>query len=1256
MTSKKAFLLSLSILIIGLLPISLIYSQPWVENYINNVGKKPTNFFEMQKAFNDYWAPMHVGRDGYYLVEGIKKKAVGYKQFRRWEYNMSHKINLETGLLPQKTAQQIYDKYLESLSPSERSTSANWVSLGTSYSDGGYAGIGRLNCVAFHPSNTNIFWVGAPAGGLWRTNDGGTTWTCLTDNNNVMGVSDIIINSDYATSNTIYIATGDRDAGDNYTIGVLKSVDGGTTWNSTGLSFSQSTYDQVNRLLVDPNNNLTLLAATTDGLYKTTNGGSTWSLLTTTSFIDMEYKPGNFNTLYASTTNGVIYYSNDGGTTWTQGLNLYSNGGRRIELAVSSNQTSWVYALVAKSDDGLYGVYKSTNSGTSYTQVFSGTSKNLLGWSSTGSDTGGQGWYDLSLAASPSDANILFVGGVNTWNSTNGGTSWTLSNHWSGSGAQAVHADKHNLKYRSDGSLFECNDGGIYLSTNNGSNWTDKADGLVISQMYKLSVSKTVASEVLTGLQDNGTKLLSGGVWTDVLGGDGMECIIDYTNVSVQYGSLYYGDLNRTTNHWSSSTSITPSSAGDGAWVTPYVIDPTDHLKLYAGYADLWKSTNQGNSWTKISTMNSSNKLRAIAVAPSNTNYIYTSDPSHLWKTTNGGTGWTEITGTLPVSNSSITSIAVKSTDPNTVWVTFSQFNANRVYQTIDGGSTWTNISTGLPSIPVYSIVQNTQNTSEVQLYVGTELGVYFKKGTNNWTIFNTGLPNVLVHELDFYYNTSSPDLSKIRAATFGRGLWESNVYYESSGTTATVPTNVQASDGTYSDKIAITWSGTSGNYFQVYRSTSNNSSTASTLSSWQTSTSYDDLTATPGITYYYWVKAATDASGSNSSAFSNGDSGWRSSVTTPTNVQASDGTYTDKVLVTWSGTSGNYFMVFRSTSNNNAFATAISAWQTSTTYNDLTAVANTTYYYWVKAAADASGSLSSSFSLYDSGWRSSSTVPTNVQASDGTYSDKVLVTWSGTTGYYFRVYRNTTNNSSTATALGSWQTTMSYNDASASMYTTYYYWVKSATSSSGANASAFSTSDSGWKNGSTVPTNVQASDGTFNNKVYVTWSGTSGNYFKVYRSTTSSSSNAVALGGWQTAMNYNDYTAVANVVYYYWVKAATNSSGANTTTFSAYNTGWRSSGIKNQDFINNGNQDFTIYPNPVVKSGEFALKTSAHTNKNYEIEIIDYAGKKLKSFNKIKIENQDGFLINAPDNEGIYLIVIKNENGDYYQNKLIVN
>lgn len=759
------------ILLSGLFPV-FIYAQNWKQNLPQ--GKEKYTLYEYINAFNQYWAPYHVDK-GYYDVNGVKTKALGWKQFQRWVYENEGQINPVTGEFPSVTAQQMYEEYLDQTDNPKSPLDANWTLVGPSSSGSGYAGLGRLNCIAFHPSNTNIYWVGAAAGGIWATSNNGSSWTCLNNNAGALAVSDIAIPSDYPTTNTIYIATGDKDHWDNRSVGVLKSTNGGSTWSATGITYNIADGKMVNRLLISPTDNQTILAATTNGVYKTTNGGTTWSTqLTSTNFIDMEYKPGDFNTLYGSTTGGTIFMSTNGGSSWTQ---VYSNASaKRIELGVSPNQSSYVYAIAAGSNSGLYAILSSTNSGASFNAVYTAAQGNLLGWASDGSDSGGQGWYDLCLAVSPSNASLLLVGGVNTWRSTDGGSSWQIVNHWSGDGVQAVHADKHWLAFRSNGDLFECNDGGVYISTNSGTSWTVKTNGMNISQMYKLSTSKTVADETITGLQDNGTKLFSGGAWDDVKGGDGMECLIDYSDVNVQYGTYVNGQIDRTTNHWNSAYNIQPSGSGDGAWVTPYIIDPVNPQTLYAGYADVWKTTNRGSSWTKISTMNSGNKIRSMAIAASNNQVLYVADPSVIWKTTNGGTGWTNVTSNLPVGSASIQYISIKNDDPSTVWVAMSGYTSGGVYVTNDGGTSWTSISTGLPQIPAYCVIQNTQATG-VQLLVGTELGVYMKDGASNWVSFNTGLPNVRIGEIEIYYN-SNPELSRLRAATFGRGLWETPVNF----------------------------------------------------------------------------------------------------------------------------------------------------------------------------------------------------------------------------------------------------------------------------------------------------------------------------------------------------------------------------------------------------------------------------------------------------------------------------------------------
>ena len=276
-------------------------------------------------------------------------------------------------------------------------------------------------------------------------------------------------------------------------------------------------------------------------------------------------------------------------------------------------------------------------------------------------------------------------------------------------------------------------------------------------------------------------------------------------------------------------------------------------------------------------------------------------------------------------------------------------------------------------------------------------------------------------------------------------------------------PTNVLATDGTYVGLVRVTWNAAAGaNYYLVYRNTTNDSGSATSISGWISSQTYDDTSATPGVTYYYWVKGAPTAGSYRSSDFSGYNSGWRA-LTPPSPIDASDGTYTGYVRVTWGSMPGaSHYLVYRNTTNDSGTATALGSWQAGTSRDDTTATPGDTYYYWVKAATSSSGYRASGFSISNSGWRKLSP-PTNVSATDGTYGDRVRVSWTAADGAsHYRVYRNTTNDSGSATALGSWQTTLSYTDYAVTPGATYYYWVKAATSSAGKRASDFSLPDKG--------------------------------------------------------------------------------------------------------------------------------------------------------------------------------------------------
>jgi len=795
-----------------------VSGQNWTQNLPQDkIQNGELTFTEVQKAFYDFWEPFQVQNGKYLNTDGELVKAPGWKQFKRWEWKMENMIDGE-GNFPETIVADQMQKYFDVYPDAGKSLSGNWTNVGYNASNGGYQGIGRINCIAFHPNDNNTFWVGTPSGGLWITTDGGSTWSVLTDANPTLGVSAIAVASDYATSQTIYIGTGDRDGGSAWTlgggnanddagVGVLKSTDGGVTWTSS-LSFAFSSQTVVYDLLINPSNNSNLIAATGNGIYETTNAGVSWTQITSNVCTDLEYRPGSTTVFYGAFISGkyIITFTKSGSWGWTT-YTLPGSSSSRTELAVSAINPNVVYALTVNGSSGLEGVYKSTNAGVSYSLIFDGSisGNNIMGGQCDGSTFSGQGTYDIFITANPANANEVYVGGINVWKSTDGGNTWAINTHWSSTcsgSAVTVHADQHSCEFQNSSTLFIGNDGGIYKSTDGGSTWNDITNGLTINQIYRIGVSKSSSSDMITGLQDNGTHVHGGSGWVadGVIGGDGMECLINPSDINNQFGEYITGDIRRTTNHWSSQTNVRNlirTASGNpnlsGAWVTPYMLDPNNATTLFVAYDEIWKSTDQGatsGNFIKISNFATAGTIRSLQIAPSNSNYIYAGFLTTLYKTTDGGSNWSDITSGLPVTNGNITYIAVKNDDPNTVWVTIGGFNSDAVYETTNGGLSWTNISTGLPQIPAMSVVQNVKNTSKVELYVAMMQGVYMKTGTANWVSFNSGLPNVFCTELEIYYDDDTPSNSKIRVGTFGRGLWEADLPDVDFSASNTMPLN----------------------------------------------------------------------------------------------------------------------------------------------------------------------------------------------------------------------------------------------------------------------------------------------------------------------------------------------------------------------------------------------------------------------------------------------------------------------------------
>ncbi|MCG8702104.1 MAG: T9SS type A sorting domain-containing protein, partial [Bacteroidales bacterium] len=439
-----------------------------------------------------------------------------------------------------------------------------------------------------------------------------------------------------------------------------------------------------------------------------------------------------------------------------------------------------VYALCGSARmNGFQSFYSSTNGGQTWTAVYGeGTGSdyvNLLGWSETGDDTGGQAWYDLSLAVNPENSNEVFVGGVNIWKSTTGGASWQLNSHWTHfASAQFVHADHHMMAFSPlNNKLYCANDGGLYQNATLNQDWESISNGLEITQFYKIGLSNNASPDLVGGSQDQGTLLKRNG-WSAILGGDGMECFFDAYNPDVIYGTYQNGILLRSDNGGYSFKNISPPNAGMGMWVTPFIAHPNNPNKILAGYDKIYSSSDKGETWVALNDQfnlhyPSDYKFQSLAYAPSNANIIYAAKRKNIWFTNNHGQSWTNITPGLP--NEVITSVEVENDNPLSLWVTYSGFQSNeKVYHSPDGGQNWINISNGLPNIPVNDIA--CRPNSDQELFVGTDIGVYYRSSQDaSWELFGDSLPSVVVNELEFDANNQ-----KLWAATFGRGVWNCNL------------------------------------------------------------------------------------------------------------------------------------------------------------------------------------------------------------------------------------------------------------------------------------------------------------------------------------------------------------------------------------------------------------------------------------------------------------------------------------------------
>ena len=665
---------------------------------------------------------------------------------------------------------------------------------------------GRVVSIAPHPTQPDTVYVGTAQGGVWKTTDGGTSWTPLTDGQASLAIGSLAI--DPSNPNRIYAGTGEPfdGCGAYFGAGILRSDDAGAHW----IQLAESTFGgtSVSRIVVHPSNPSILWATNAQGfsgfvcaaapgahaygVWKSLDGGGTWSLVLGTTqtgvpthTYELLIHPSNPSVLYAAVGASGIWKTTDGGSSWTKlagGLPTANLG--RADVALRPDAPETLYAVFeADSTSTHLGTWKSTNGGSTWSALPKITPGDIclttpLSDICTYESLSFPGFCNYAMYVEVMPGGTVLLGGVGIWRSTNGGSSWINSC------TEDMHVDHHAGRPDAIGRIWIGCDGGVYRSDDGGATWQSRSPGLVTAQFYPgASLHPTRRDFALGGTQDNGTYRSQAGekAWSRVQNGDGGFSAVDPSNpdttwyVTAQYLAIY-----KTTDGGATvqpaMNGLTDAGSLSAGFIAPIAICPANPSVLLAGSDNVWKTTNGAANWVNDSPDPLAGLLQTIttiAFSPSdstcNTVFLGMAN-GRVYRTTVGGGGmaaWTYIGTGLPARG--IAEVAVHPTNGNIVYVALSGFGTPHLYRSANALSatpTWTAISAGLPNTPVNAILLDPDDPGI--LYAGTDLGVFRSLDTGaSWSVFMNGHPNVAVYDL-----VADSSTGALVSFTHGRGAW----------------------------------------------------------------------------------------------------------------------------------------------------------------------------------------------------------------------------------------------------------------------------------------------------------------------------------------------------------------------------------------------------------------------------------------------------------------------------------------------------
>jgi len=751
-------------------------------------------------------------------------KRMRYKQFHRMEDVVAPRMN-DAGVYDPLATWAAYAAWHElygapvpaanNTTPVAEGNNAAWTPFGPTSTPpianvpAAIAGTGRASNITFHPTDSNTFYVSAGAGGLWKTTNGGASYTPLTDfGTSIVQAGDLVL--DPANPSTLYLATSVPYLFYNGA-GIWKSTDGGATWTQSGLSGIR-----VQHMVMDPADASHLWACTDAGLYQTTNAGGSWAAVPTAvlpigAVQCLEYQPGNSTNVYLSIniSGGTHFYkSTDDGATWTAvTLPQPAANINRIEFAVTPADGQYIYMAAIGNSNAYNAIYKSTDAGATWTTI-ANPSTAVQYQDGTPAP---QNYFDffvpytnvvVPISVSPTDKNEVYVGFVFLAQTLDGGATWKdYARAEYGGAANAHHVDHVDTKWNPvTGKLYIACDGGVYRRNGGpGATLSDLNGSLGIVWNYTLETSHDGA-KFLTGTQDVGTFLYDGSTWKAVDGGDGTVCHFDAADNNIFYtapqaglniGRISNGAANGGATGGDMNNLLTQGITGqEAAFITQYVLHPVDRSVIYAAYKDVFKTTDGGRTWTNLTNGSvGTNTKRILRISKADPNLLVLAENStNYWKSTDGGATWLSLTA---LNGNYYTDICLHPSNAAVMWA--SQWGS--VVHSTNGGSSFSAYSAGsgpgsLPGIRANCLAY--QDGTNPVLYVGMDIGVYSRHDTGSgWRLYTSNdLPNVIVQAIEVV-----PALNKLRVGTMQRGTWQTVLAENYDGCLQTAVPTVSATD-----------------------------------------------------------------------------------------------------------------------------------------------------------------------------------------------------------------------------------------------------------------------------------------------------------------------------------------------------------------------------------------------------------------------------------------------------------------------------